>query len=209
MTIYSRQDPPSGFYVYAYLRVDGTPYYIGKGTGQRAWKHTKNDMVNAPSDQSNIIILESSLTNLGACAIERRMILWYGRKDIIYTDRPPGVLRNKTEGGEGLSGVVRTEEWNKKIGAGNAGKTHTLAQNEQHRLRQIGKKQSDEHIANRAKSLTGRKRTPGERESISKGKIGIPQSPEHIAKRALALRGKKRGSPSIDMKEFMWIKLKV
>jgi hypothetical protein len=76
---------PLRFYVYAYLREDLTPYYIGKGSGDRAWQKgtgKKKSEVLPPSDKNRVIIVEQNLTEIGALAIERRMIQWYGRKDI-------------------------------------------------------------------------------------------------------------------------------
>ena len=100
---------PNRFYTYAYLRVDRTPYYIGKGKGNRAYnKHQKG--ISVPKNKSRIIFLKQNLTEEEAFKHEIYMIAVFGRKDL-----GAGILRNRSYGGEGPSGAVRSEEWRRSI----------------------------------------------------------------------------------------------
>ena len=93
------------FYTYAYLREDRTPYYIGKGQGNRVYRKNKND-IKPPKDKSRIIFLKQNLTEEEAFKHEIYMIVVFGRKDL-----GTGILHNKTDGGEGVCGLKRTEKY--------------------------------------------------------------------------------------------------
>jgi hypothetical protein len=155
MNIYNKLNPPSGFYIYAYLREDGTPYYIGKGKGVRAWKQhsVKGKGAHTPKDTSRIYICESGLTELGAFALERRYIRWWGRKDL-----GTGILQNMSDGGQGTASTIRTcsEETKQKIGNANRGRAQSVETKEKRANSLRGKKMSEESNAKRRAKAVGR-----------------------------------------------------
>jgi len=116
---------PRRFYVYAYLRSKDSergprlsPYYIGKGCGKRAFdKHGRT--VPAPIDNSYIAFVEEDLTETEAFALEAYCIQSYGRIDL-----GNGILRNRTDGGEGASGAVVSEETRRKLSDMKRGENH-------------------------------------------------------------------------------------
>ena len=90
------------YYVYQWLREDGTPYYVGKGKDGRAWR-------KGSPPKSRVVIVEDNLSERHALALEVELIAKHGRKDL-----GTGILRNLTNGGEGVSGLIQTEEDRRK-----------------------------------------------------------------------------------------------
>lgn len=173
----SRNEPI--FYVYQYLREDGTPYYIGKGSGRRYL--SRDRVVSLPTDKARIQIIKDNLTEADAFTLETQLIIQYGRKDI-----GTGILRNKSNGGEGPSGAKRTEEQL----ANYRGKIHS-AETKKRRSESLKKyKRTEEHQQNINKSLQGREPTWAGRTHTEETKAKL---------RALYL-GKKRQPMSAESK---------
>lgn len=137
------------FYVYAYLRKsDLTPYYIGKGRKKRAYSRSRT--VHRPNDKKYIIFLHKNLYNLWAIALERYYIRQYGRKDL-----DTGILRNRTDGGDGAPCAYQSDETKKKKS-----------------IKLKGRKFSDKHKQNLSLAMTG---TPKFRSLNHNIKISLSQ----------------------------------
>ena len=100
----------NNYYTYAYLREDGTPYYIGKGKGYRAYYKNRRKQIQPPKDRRRIIFLKQNLTEEEAFKHEMYMIAVFGRKDL-----GTGILRNRTDGGEGTANMILSEEHKKSL----------------------------------------------------------------------------------------------
>jgi hypothetical protein len=153
----SSNSPEPIYYVYAYLREDGSPYYIGKGKNKRAYSN--KHAVNLPPHQ-RIIFLAKSLYNSEAILLEKKLIKEFGRKD-----NGTGILRNLTDGGEGTTGrrgkhkILRSPEHKLKISAALKGKSRGRMRESEKKKRSIalnGIKRNDEFKIKHSGSNNGR-----------------------------------------------------
>jgi hypothetical protein len=157
------------FYVYAYLREDCSPYYVGKGSGRRRFKRGGRPCP-VPSDETRIIVLAENLIEAEAFRLEVLLIAFWGRKDL-----GTGRLHNQSDGGTGTTGRIITAEMRARLSAVNTGKRHTA-----------------EARLKISAAGTGRVRSAEAKAKTGAARRGVPLSAEHRAKLAEAKRGKPR-----------------
>jgi hypothetical protein len=189
------------FYTYLWLREDGTPYYVGKGSTRRAFR-SNSHRVGCPSDRTRII-LQEFLSETEAFEAERFLIAYYGRADLGM-----GCLRNLTDGGEGAAnpseeqrrklsdahkGQIITDETRRKISEANKGKNYWSKGNTNRR----GATHSDESrhkmsIARMGKIPwnKGKKLTEEQRHRLSESHKGVMISEETRRRMSEAQKGK-------------------
>lgn len=186
------------FYVYLHCKPDGTPFYVGKGCGDR-YRRIQNRKHNVQYNRhvtkyghENIRVVKiDGLTEQDAFDLECFCI---------FALRSQGVhLVNATDGGEGVSGRVLSDEerWTlylyaldrkikpetiEKIRAANTGKKRTQEQRLRFSMAQMGNHNSK-----------GIAKTEEHRRKISLAKTGVklgPMPEEGRKARSIALKGR-------------------
>ena len=195
------------YYTYAFLREDRTPYYIGKGKGNRAYRR-RDKGIKPPKDKSKILILKQNLTEEESFRHEVYMIAVFGRKDL-----GTGILHNRTNGGDGVSGAVvsdetrrkmsealkgkpRSKEIRRKISEAHKGKTHSEKSRRKISEAQKGKTFSEEHKRKLSESQKGKSRSEETKRKLSEAKKGKTFSEEHKRKLSESQKGKSRSEES-------------
>ena len=104
--------PPARLYVYVLCKPDGTPFYVGKGTGRRVFQH-EADAWNTTRMSHKLNVIRAIRRDGGELGYaipaffdvevhahrrERELVALYGRHD-----QGRGPLTNQLDGGEGAS----------------------------------------------------------------------------------------------------------
>ena len=109
---------PKSFYVYTHCKPCGKVFYVGKGSGNRAWSlgHRNEAWKRTVSKHGyQVCIVQDGLSEGLAFDMERRLIAKYGRSN----------LTNFTDGGEGVSGWKHNDATRALMSKIRQGKKHS------------------------------------------------------------------------------------
>lgn len=181
--------PDARFYIYAYFRMDGSPCYIGKGSGVRWRDHLRKKgddchnprlraLIKRSNSQLPIVIICEHLTEAEAMEYEKTFIAAIGRGK-------NGPLVNFTDGGDGTSGNVFSDETKAKIGAANRGRKKDDAFKQRRREYMSTFRHTEETKAKIAAAHLGKKMPDGFGAEMSRRRKGIKLPPERAVQVAL------------------------
>lgn len=176
------------FYIYIHRKPDGTPFYVGKGHGKRAYNcrdrnphHTA--ILKKYGDAVQIEIIHAD-SEEHAFQMEREHIAMY---------REQGYrLANLTDGGEGHLGYKKSEK-EKQIVSASLKQFYATEEG----------KRVNEHLN---KHRTGRKNTEETKKKMSQAHTGKKQSFEHRNNHSLAIIGKPKTGYGIGLAGVNWVK---
>jgi hypothetical protein len=180
------------YYVYAHRKADNKHiFYIGKGKGRRInQKHGRSQLWQRTVSKHGLEkeILFSNLSEEEAFKIEVETIAFFIENGVN--------LCNRTDGGEGISGLKHTEEACKKISMAHKGKKHPIELVMLRANKNRGKKRTPEQIKKSVDKRIGRKASPETKAKMSAARTGKKHSKEHIEKTAAWHTGQKRSIES-------------
>lgn len=156
------------FYVYAWCYPEGTPFYVGRGSGRRYKdEFGRNTLfqrivakIRRDGAEPTIVRWHDGLREEDATRLEVAYIRLFGRRD-----NGTGVLCNMTDGGDGVKGAPRNPVAIEKTASF-------------HR----GRKRSADTRAKISAGNSGKKRTAEMRLAMSAIKTGVRRTPESIDK---------------------------
>jgi hypothetical protein len=151
------------YYVYEYLREDGSPYYVGKGSGFRAYCKRPY----RPKDKSRIKIIKDNLTEEEAFDLEKTLIEQYGRQDL-----GTGILKNKTVGGEGYSLSDETKQKLSIAGKGRVPWNKGLTSDTDEQVKKNANSRSKVKYSEETKKAFMKPRSEEARKNMSAGQQG-------------------------------------
>lgn len=157
----------NNYYVYYHYTLDTNElFYIGKGTGRRAFdKHLRNIYWKRKVDKHGfrVEIVQDNISSDEALIVEIKMIEFYKNQGIKLT--------NITDGGEGSRGYLRSLETKSKLSKAAKGNKNNL-----------GKKFSKEHRLKISCAMKNIPKTAEHKMKIGKAHLGKIYSPETKAK---------------------------
>lgn len=197
------------FYVYAHVRRDaGCVFYIGKGSGRRAFvTNRRNAHWNAivAKHGYDVVFVKSGLTEQEAMDLEIEKIREIGLDNLcnmtIGGDGATGFKMNEQQKAvliKNLTGRVFSPESRAKISKALSGRVRDRRVVEEHAERIRGRKLSPEHVQKIVNGLTGRIVSQETREKIAKSHTGRKASQDARENMSKAHTGKTRSAESIE-----------